>query len=125
MLQDQLHLAIGVRSRLYRSQASTWTQRTHIWSSRVPHCAWFSTLSARLDTSTTMRRFVIGTTSARSMTRRSIAAQASPASVLGVARARRTPRAIERSHSRERLTSFGSPRAEHVKGASMNVDGLM
>ena len=79
------------------------TQRTHIWSSSVNHCACVLTLPTRLETSTAERRRVSGTTAARSVTRWSAAAQALAASAGGVTAARSIRRSSFASQIRERL----------------------
>ena len=87
------------------------TQRTHIWSSIVNHCAWCSTLPTRFETRTAARRLVSGTAGGEVRDALVDRAQKAPDSAGGVSRARSNWRSSEALQNRERFRLLGRFRA--------------
>src|SRR3954471_18118404 len=121
---DGLHLAVGAPLTLDRSQASTWTQRTHIWSSSVRYVGWDVTLPTRFETKTERRPLTNGTTGARSTTRRSTPAHAAGASSGAAARALRIAASSPVTHRCETFAVLASPRALQANGGSSMIEAL-
>src|SRR3954452_18432891 len=121
---DGLHLAVGAPLTLDRSQASTWTQRTHIWSSSVRYVGWDVTLPTRFERKMEGPALTNGTTGARSTTRRSTAAHAAGASSGAAARVLRIAASTPETEGCEACGSRLPPPGAHANGGSSRIEAL-